>query len=81
MSDEDKQGITTAYYSSVEYLDKNVGLVLDELKKFSLADSTLMIYAGDHGYQRGHNGRFEKHNMWNESLRGPLVVRDPRLGT
>jgi choline-sulfatase len=71
----DKRGIIASYYSSVEYLDKNVGLVLDELKRLGLEESTLVVYVGDHGYLLGHHGRFEKHSMWEPAVRAPLIVR------
>ena len=80
IADDDKRGIVASYYNSVEYLDKNVGLALDALEKLGLDDSTLVIYVADHGYLLGHHGRFEKHMMWEEIVRVPLVIRDPRLG-
>ena len=79
LSEEDKRGIGASYYSSVEYLDKNVGLALDALKELGLDRTTLVVFVGDHGYQLGHHGRFEKQTMWEESVRIPLLIRDPRL--
>ncbi len=81
LAEEDKRGIVASYYASVEYLDKNVGLVLDALDRLGLVASTLVVYAGDHGYLLGHHGRFEKHMMWEEAIRAPLIMRNiPRLG-
>jgi arylsulfatase A-like enzyme len=75
LTHQDRQGIIASYYSSVEYLDKNVGLVLDGLKSLGLEQSTLVVYVGDHGYLLGHHGRFEKHMMWEPAVRAPLIVR------
>src|SRR5262245_24398719 len=77
LSEDDKRGITAAYYTATEYLDKNIGLALDELKKLGLDDSTLVIYVGDNGYLLGHHGRFEKHTMWEPAVRVPLLVSNP----
>jgi len=74
LSDEDKRGITAAYYTAAEFLDKNVGLVLTELSRLGLDGSTLVIYVGDNGYLLGHHGRFEKHMMWEEAVRVPLLI-------
>ena len=79
LSEEDKRGIGASYYSSVEYLDKNVGLALGALKKLGLDQTTLVVFVGDHGYQLGHHGRFEKQTMWEESVRIPLIIRNRRL--
>ncbi len=72
---EEKQGIAAAYYTSVEHLDSNVGRVLDALEASGRADSTLVIYLGDQGYLLGHHKRFEKHMMWEEAIRAPLIMR------
>ena len=77
LTDEQKRGISAAYYTSVEYLDKNVGLVLDALERSGHADDTLVIYTGDHGYMLGQHGRFEKHCGYEPAVRAPLLVRFP----
>jgi choline-sulfatase len=77
LTPREKQRIAAAYYTSVEFLDKNVGLVLDALRESGRERDTLVIYAGDHGYTLGHHGRFEKHCFYEEAVRAPLIVRCP----
>lgn len=77
LTEREKQGIAAAYYTSVEFLDRNIGRVLDMLDKLGLAENTLVIYIGDHGYCLGHHGRFEKHSLWEEAVRAPLLMRLP----
>jgi choline-sulfatase len=74
---DQKQGIAAAHYTSVEFLDRNVGRVLDALKQSGLEDDTLVIYTGDHGYMLGQHGRFEKHCSYDPAIRAPLVMRFP----
>jgi choline-sulfatase len=74
----EKQGIQAAYYTSVEFLDKNVGIVLEALDRSGQADDTIVVYLGDHGYMLGEHGRFEKHCSFEEAVRVPLVIRYPR---
>ena len=74
---DEKNGIAAAYYSSVEFLDKNVGLVLEALQQAGLEQETLIIYTGDHGYMLGQHGRFEKHCCFEPAIRAPLVMRYP----
>jgi choline-sulfatase len=71
------QGITAAYYTSVEFLDRNIGIVLAALEKLGLDRNTLIIFIGDHGYLLGHHGRFEKHCLFLEAIRAPLLIRVP----
>ena len=78
LTQEEKQGIVAAYYTSVAYLDKNIGLALDALKRLKLDENTLVVYVGDHGYNLGHHGRFEKHSFWETAVRAPLIVSFPQ---
>ena len=81
---EEKQGIIAAYYTSVRFLDRNVGRALDLLKKHGLEENTLVVYVADHGYSLGQHGRFEKHCGYTPALHVPLMMRWPgkiRQGT
>lgn len=77
LSDDDKRGIAAAYYTSVAFLDRNVGRVLDALQRLRLVDDTFVIYMADHGYSLGQHGRFEKHCGYEPALRVPLIMRFP----
>ena len=78
LTDREKQGIVAAYHTSTEFMDKNVGLVLDALKQTGHAADTLVIYTGDHGYMLGQHGRFEKHCCYEPAVRAPLLLRWPK---
>ncbi len=77
LTEEERKGIIASYYTSVEYMDKNVGLILDGLKELGLDENTLVVYLSDQGYLLNEHGRFEKHTMWEESIRSPLVMKGP----
>ncbi|MBI3684626.1 MAG: sulfatase-like hydrolase/transferase [Acidobacteria bacterium] len=77
LTEQEKQGIIAAYYTSVRFLDRNIGLVLDKLRDLKLDQNTLVVYTADHGYDLGHHGRFEKHCGYEPALRVPLMMRFP----
>jgi choline-sulfatase len=77
LTDREKQGIIASYYTSTEFMDKNVGLVLDALRQSGHERDTLVIYTGDHGYMLGQHGRFEKHCCYEPAVRSPLLIRFP----
>jgi arylsulfatase A-like enzyme len=77
LSEEEKRGIIAAYYTSVSFLDRNVGIVLDKLRRLRLEQDTLVVYMADHGYSLGQHSRFEKHCCYNPALRVPLILRFP----
>jgi choline-sulfatase len=77
LSPPEKQGIIAAYYTSVNYLDRNVGVVLERLRRLRLDRDTLVVYMADHGYSLGQHGRFEKHCCYDPAMQVPLIMRWP----
>jgi choline-sulfatase len=77
LTPDDKRGIIAAYYTSTAFLDRNIGMVLDHLRKLRLEEDTLVVYMPDHGYDLGHHGRFEKHCGYDPAMRVPLIIRWP----
>jgi choline-sulfatase len=75
LSEAERRGIIASYYTSVEYMDKNMGLVVEAIDKMGLAENTLVIYTSDQGYHLNDHGRFEKHTMYKEAIQAPLIIR------
>jgi choline-sulfatase len=75
LTSAEKSGIIAAYYTSVRFLDSNIGAVLNKLGELNLDRDTLVIYTADHGYLLGQHGRFEKHCGYDPALRVPLLMR------
>ena len=67
------------YYRLVTEVDATCGRVLEELKQRGELDRTLVIFTGDNGYYHGDRGLADKWYPHQESIRVPLIVRDPRL--
>ncbi len=67
------------YYRLATEVDTTCGRVLAELKKQGALDHTLVIFTGDNGYFHAEHGLADKWYPYQESIRTPLIVRDPRL--
>jgi len=67
------------YYRLATEVDTVSGRVLDELAKQGALDNTLVIFTGDNGYFHAEHGLADKWYPYEESIRVPLIVRDPRL--
>lgn len=52
--------MTREYYASVASVDRNVGRLLAFLDELKLAESTVVIFTSDHGYNTGHHGLWYK---------------------
>ena len=49
------------------------------LREAGLADNTIIVYSADNGYYMGNRGLAGKWSHYEESLRVPLIVSDPRV--
>ena len=61
------------YYATVAWLDTQVGIVLDFLRRTGQLESTIVYFDSDHGEGLGERGIFNKHVF------APGVQRVPRL--
>jgi arylsulfatase A-like enzyme len=63
------------YLAEVRYVDEQIGRLLRRLDELGLADTTAIVFTGDHGEEFGeHGGRFHATTLYDEILRVPLVV-------
>ena len=76
---EKYQEYMKAYYRLATEVDVACGRVLAELKQQGVLDQTLVIFTTDNGYFHGEHGLADKWYPYQESIRVPLIVRDPRL--
>jgi arylsulfatase A-like enzyme len=65
------------YFACTSYVDKLVGDVLAELERLGLAENTIVVLWGDHGWHLGEHEFWGKHNTLHLSLRVPLIIRVP----
>jgi uncharacterized sulfatase len=66
-----------AYYACLSFVDDNVGLMLDALDQAGLADNTIVVFLGDHGFHLGDHGCWSKYSMLEATRRVALIVRVP----
>jgi arylsulfatase len=67
------------YYRLATEVDAVCGRVLAELKKQGVLDNTIVIFTTDNGYFHAEHGLADKWYPHEESIRVPLIVRDPRM--
>jgi arylsulfatase A-like enzyme len=67
------------YYRLASEVDAACGHIIEELRKQDTLDNTLVIFVGDNGYFHAEHGIADKWYPYEESIRVPLIVRDPRM--
>jgi arylsulfatase A-like enzyme len=65
------------YYAAIEFLDAQVGRILDALKESGQYENTLIVVSADHGLAIGSHGLFGKQNLYEHSMRAPLIMAGP----
>lgn len=62
-------------------IDHEIGRLTAELKRLGLDQNTIIVFMSDNGYFLGERGLSGKWIHYEESLRVPLLIVDPRLPT
>lgn len=67
------------YFAIITHMDQQIGRILDALEKSGKADNTYIFFTADHGLAVGHHGLIGKQNMYDHSMRVPLIVTGPGI--
>jgi arylsulfatase A-like enzyme len=67
-----------ANHRMISGIDNVMNRVIQHLDKAGVADNTIIIFSGDNGYYEGQRGFAGKWSHYEESLRVPLIIYDPR---
>jgi arylsulfatase A-like enzyme len=67
------------YYRYISYLDMLIGRVLDTLDASPYARNTIVVFSADSGVARGSHGLIGKQNLYEHSVRVPLIVSGPGI--
>jgi arylsulfatase A-like enzyme len=65
------------YYGMVSEMDAQVGRILEALEKSGLKEHTLIVFAGDNGLAVGQHGLLGKQNLYEHSIRVPMIISGP----
>ena len=75
---EKYQHSVKGYYRMISEVDTEIGKIRKTLEEKGLAENTVIIMMGDNGYFLGERQLAGKWLMYDNSLRVPLIVYDPR---
>ncbi len=77
VSDEYARKLRHAYFACVSYTDAQVGKLMDELEKLGLAENTIVVIWGDHGWHLGDQLVWGKHTIFERALRSAFILNIP----
>jgi arylsulfatase A-like enzyme len=73
------RAMNAEYYRYISYLDAQVGRILDAIDASPHARNTYVVFASDSGVARGSHGLIGKQNLYEGSVRVPLIVAGPGI--
>lgn len=65
------------YYGMIEHHDHHLGRMLDALERSGQRENTIIVYVSDHGLALGSHGLMGKQNLYEHSVRVPLIMSGP----
>jgi arylsulfatase A-like enzyme len=66
-----------AYFACISYIDAQIGKLLVRLEELGLADNTIVVIWGDHGWHLGDHLVWGKHTVFERALKSAFVVKLP----
>ena len=67
------------YYALISHLDARIGEIVATLKKNGLYENTIIVYAADNGLAIGSHGLLGKQNLYEHSMKVPLILSGPEV--
>jgi arylsulfatase A-like enzyme len=67
------------YYAITTHMDTQIGRILNALERTGKADRTYILFTSDHGLAVGQHGLMGKQNMFDHSVRVPLILAGPGI--
>ncbi len=77
LNDTKQHELIHGYMAAVSYTDAQIGKVLDELEKQGVANNTIIVLWGDHGWHLGDHGIWCKHSNFEQATHSPLIFSAP----
>jgi arylsulfatase A-like enzyme len=65
-----------AYLASMRMTDYHVGMLLQALEDKGLADNTIVVFSGDHGWHLGEHGHWGKFTRWVDANQTTFIIYD-----
>lgn len=65
------------YYACITAMDAQIGRILEALRESGKADDTIVVFSSDHGLAIGSHGLMGKQNLYDHSMRSPLILAGP----
>lgn len=74
LPEKNQRELVHGYMACVSYIDAQVGRLLDALDANGVAEDTIVVLWGDHGWHLGDHGMWCKHTNYEQATRVPMII-------
>ncbi|MCU0711624.1 MAG: sulfatase-like hydrolase/transferase, partial [Pirellula sp.] len=67
------------YYGLITHMDEQIGRILKALETSGQRENTIIVFAADNGLALGSHGLLGKQNVYEHSMRVPLIISGPNI--
>ena len=78
VSDAYARKLRHAYFACVSYIDEQVGKIMEQLETLGLAENTIVVVWGDHGWHLGDHSVWGKHTLFDRALKSTFIIKNPK---
>ena len=71
------RNLVRSYLACTSFVDAQVGRIMAALEETGLAQNTIIVLWGDHGWHLGEKGITGKNTLWDNGTRVPLIFAGP----
>ncbi len=75
------RALMARYWGNITLVDRSVQKILKALEESGKAEDTIVVFTSDHGEMMGDHGILGKTLMYEESIKVPMLLRAPMLGS
>ncbi|HRQ90468.1 MAG TPA: sulfatase [Bacteroidia bacterium] len=75
------RNLVRSYLACTSFVDAQVGRIVEALEKRGLAENTLVVVWGDHGWHLGEKGITGKNTLWDRGTKVPLIFAGPGVAS
>ncbi len=79
VSDAYARKLRHGYFACISYIDAQVGKLMEELDKQGLAENTVVVIWGDHGWHLGDHLIWGKHTIFERAMKSAFIVKGPGI--
>ena len=73
------QADLAAYYAVLSHMDEQIGRIIAAIDNKGQAESTIIVFCSDHGLAMGSHGLRGKQNMYEHTIRVPMILAGPGI--